>query len=79
MNDTDLDELVKTLQAQFKDAVARQPLYEDQKYADASTPSNFAIANRQAIGQLGAALIEGVKEQRLRASEGGLFKLDKKG
>lgn len=78
MNDADLDQLVKTLHAQFKEAVARQPRYEDENYAGTSTPSNFAIANRQAMGQLAAALIEGVKEQRLRASEGGVFKLDKR-
>lgn len=74
----DLDDVVSKLHAQFEAAIKRQPRYEDSDYSGSSTPTSFAIDNRQAIGRLGAALIEGLKEQRARAEAGGVFKLDRK-
>lgn len=64
MPDTDLDDLKRVLQEQFRAAVKRQPNYEDSNYASSSTPHNPAIQNRMAIAELANALINLNREQR---------------
>ncbi|MBL8714220.1 MAG: hypothetical protein JNM12_15090 [Alphaproteobacteria bacterium] len=64
MPDTDLEDLKRVLQEQFRAAVKRQPSYEDSNYASSSTPHNPAIQNRMAIAELASALINLNREQR---------------
>lgn len=71
-----LDEIIDILSKNFDKTARRQAQYEDQDYAGASTPSNFAIANRQALGAIGGALVEALKLQDQRnAGNGAASKL----
>lgn len=69
MPDTNLDDLKRVLQEQFRTAVKRQPDYNDSNYASVSTPHNPAIQNRMAIAELANALINLEREQREQRRE----------
>jgi hypothetical protein len=53
----DLEQLRQALWEEFEKAVERQPRYEDFAGPAAAAPMNFAIAGRQAMGQLAQAIV----------------------
>ncbi|MBI1216696.1 MAG: hypothetical protein GC185_12870 [Alphaproteobacteria bacterium] len=71
----DLETLRDVLWEQFEKAVERQPKYEDSSSSGEYTPSNFAVAGRQAIGQLGKAIVDVEREIRERDEQANGMKL----
>lgn len=63
-----LEDMKKALYKVFNEAMERHGDYEDGDEAYESTPSNFTIANRTALGTLATAIAEVEKE--IRESKG---------
>jgi len=61
-----LEELKDTLWQQFDKAVERQPSYYDNDYASSSYPTNHAVQNRIAMGQIADAIVNIEREMRIR-------------
>lgn len=67
-----LDTLKEALWVQFETASKNTNRYEDSYSAGSHTPSNFAIANRQAMAQLAQGIVAIEKEQRVSKEAQGM-------